>query len=197
MTGLLSMRPSVATDSGLIHAWRNSERVRLVSGTSDRIDIDRHEKWFSGVLKSPTEELLIVEWNSLPVAVIRMEHEDFVQETSSWGCYLGDNPVPLGLGGVLPYLGLSYGFETRNLRRMYSSVLSSNSNMLRIHKRIGLEPEGIQREHIRRPDGGLVDVVDFGVLRKEWPSIKLRFDSLLPTSLKNAVRDFSSGEEVS
>lgn len=187
MTGPLTIRLATESDSQLVHRWRNAMHVRSVSGSEDEIDFSDHSPWFNRVLESLNQEILLVEWEERPVAVVRMEDIDRDQQISSWGCYLGDSAAPPGIGGLLPYLGLHYGFETRHFRRMHSSVLSLNSNMLKIHRRSGIAAEGTLRHQIRRADGTLLDVVNFGVLNSEWPDIKARVREMVPTGLRLAL----------
>jgi RimJ/RimL family protein N-acetyltransferase len=165
--------------------WRNSDRVRAVSIDGAVIARDTHSAWFDRLLAERADEVLIVSWNDSPVGVVSLERVDRPQAVCSWGCHLGVTDVPPGVGAVLPVIGLGFGFLAHGMRRMTAQVLGGNRNMLGIHRRLGVPIEGTLREHIRRDDGTTTDVVLFGVLESEWPTIRTTAHRLLPATLRN------------
>jgi ribosomal-protein-alanine N-acetyltransferase len=62
---------------------------------------------------------------------------------------------------------LRYGFEMLALHRIFASHFKHNPASGRILKKIGMQYEGCQREHLRKWDR-FVDSELYGILRREW-----------------------------
>jgi len=180
----LDVRPVEESDRWTLLEWRNSERVRAVSIDGAEIDRSTHAAWFDRLLAERTDEVLIVTASEAPVGVVSLERVDRSQAMCSWGCHLGVTDVAPGVGAVLPVIGLGFGFDAHEMRRMTAQVLAGNRNMLGIHRRLGVPIEGTLREQVRRSDGTTSDVVSYGVLRPEWATIRSTADSLLPGALR-------------
>lgn len=190
----LSVRLAASTDSGLIYRWRNREQVRLVSKNQKEISWETHIDWFERNKYSGTSQILIVEFCENPVGVFRLENIDSESNSSSWGCYLGDSELPPGFGSLLPFVALDYGFYSEGLRRMTGEVLSINSNMLSIHKKMGITQEGLLRQEVFRSPGVYLDAVLFGIFKEEWEISRNRFVSLLPTNLRMLIQNYISSQ---
>ena len=180
----LDVRPVEESDRWTLLEWRNSERVRAVSIDGAEIDRSTHAAWFDRLLAERTDEVLIVTASEAPVGVVSLERVDRSQAMCSWGCHLGVTDVAPGVGAVLPVIGLGFGFDAHEMRRMTAQVLAGNRNMLGIHRRLGVPIEGTLREQVRRHDGTTSDVVSYGVLRPEWSTIRTTAEALLPSSLR-------------
>lgn len=194
MISKLSVRLATSTDSKLIYRWRNREQVRLVSKNQKEISWETHIDWFERNRFSGTSQILIVEFCENPVGVFRLENIDSESNSSSWGCYLGDSELPPGFGSLLPFVALDYGFYSVGLRRMTGEVLSINSNMLSIHKKMGLTQEGLLRQEVFRSPDVYLDAVLFGIFKEEWEISRNRFVSLLPTNLRTLIQNYISSQ---
>ena len=64
---------------------------------------------------------------------------------------------------------LRYGFEELGLHRIFASHFGHNPASGRILKKLGMQKEGCQREHLRKWDRW-VDSELYGLLRDEWQS---------------------------
>ncbi len=179
-----TVRHVVEGDRWRLHDWRNSERIRAMSVSDGEIDEATHTAWFDRLVAERHDQLLIVVHDDNPVGVVSLERLDIDQGVSSWSCQLGVTEVPPGVGALLPLIGLGFGFGTHALRRMSAEVLSVNRNMLGIHRRLGVPVEGTRREALRRADGSVCDIVEYGVLRSEFPEIRTAVASLLPRSIR-------------
>lgn len=184
--GVRSIEPG---DRDRLLTWRNSPRVRAVSTNDRELTEAEHYPWFERMLEQRREELLIVESDGRPVGVVQLEQLDLDQATSSWGVHLGETDVHPAIGATLPVIGLSLGFGRFNLRRMNAVVLSSNKNMVSMHRRLGIEREGVRREMMKRADGSIVDVHEYGVLRDEWRAVVERSSKLLPNAIRSGLAE--------
>ena len=182
----LAVRPVTEVDRWTLLDWRNESRVRAVSIDDDVIPRATHSAWFDRLLAERASEVLIATIDSAPVGVVSLERVDRGQSVCSWGCHLG-------VGAVLPVIGLGFGFDSHGMRRMTAQVLAGNRNMRGIHRRLGVPVEGTLREHVLRGDGTTSDVVVYGVLRSEWPTIRMTASSLVPATLRRDLDDVLDG----
>jgi RimJ/RimL family protein N-acetyltransferase len=187
MTAELACRPLREDDRWRLLGWRNSDRIRAMSTDDVPIDPEVHSRWFDRVLAERFDELRMVEWRARPVGVVQIEALDRAQSTAAWGCYLGDTEVPPGVGAILPLIALGHGFGSLALRRMTAQVLSVNSNMVSVHRRLRIPVEGVLRRHARRADGHELDVHLYGVHRDEWREVRDDALLLLPSHLRDDV----------
>jgi RimJ/RimL family protein N-acetyltransferase len=63
---------------------------------------------------------------------------------------------------------LRFGFETLGLHRINAGHFARNAASGRVMEKIGMQREGVWRQHIRRDDGPFEDTVVYGILRSEW-----------------------------
>lgn len=187
--GRLGQRAVEESDRWRLLDWRNQERVREFSADSDRISRDDHDRWFDRLVAERTDRFLIATIGERPIGVVQLVDLEPDDGRCSWGCHLGETDVPPGTGACLPVLGLGLGFGRFSMRRMTAQVLATNKNMRGIHRRLGVTEEGVLREELRRPNGEVVDVHQYGVLAHEWATIRGRAEQLLP----RPVRDELSG----
>lgn len=188
----LSVRAAQPADSAMLLTWRNRPEVRDVSVQSAPIEPSDHAVWFADLLRSRADQLLIVEWGGVAAGVSQIGSIDTARGSATWGCHLGDVPVPPGLGPCLPVLGLALGFNRFGLRRLEAEVLASNRNMRSMHRRLKIELEGTRRAALLR-NGVVVDVLEFGVLAEEWPSIQQTALSLLPSQFRQSLTECIDG----
>ena len=181
---MLTIRGPRPDDRDRLLAWRNAPRVREVSIDDHEIDADAHARWFAGVLARDDGGFLVVEERGRPVGVVRADREPGSADVCSWSCHLGVDALTPGVGAGLPVLGLGVGFVRLGARRLVAEVLSNNRNMRAVHRRLGIEQEGVRREQVVRASGATLDVHEYGVLRAEWPSIRDRGLAMLPSAVR-------------
>jgi len=90
----------------------------------------------------------------------------------------GHGNAELGYWIGVPYWGkgygtesaremLRYGFEVLKLHRIFASYFKGNEASARILKKLGMNYEGCQREHVCKWDQ-FIDLELYGMLRTEW-----------------------------
>ncbi len=73
--------------------------------------------------------------------------------------------------GVMLEVGkkiIEHGFSTLNLHRIYCGTSSANIGMQKLAVKLGMQLEGRRREAIFK-DGHYFDVLEYGILRLEYP----------------------------
>ena len=177
----LSTRPVGESDRDQLLSWRNADRVRTMSIDNRVIDRATHASWFADVLATTWPTMLIVESNDDPAGVVRLSAIDDDRRRCEWSCHLGDGTVGPGIGAGLPVISLGFGFDAWGADEMHARVLARNSNMLGVHRRMGLEPiaptSGIESD----------DVVACRGRREEWPKIRERAAGLYPKRMREEL----------
>ncbi len=79
------------------------------------------------------------------------------------------------------FLLLRYGFEIRKWHRIALRTDARNTGSQRAIERLGAMREGVLRRHMVMPDGYHRDTVYYSITDLDWPTVKLRLESLLTT----------------
>lgn len=95
----MRVRPAIAEDARLMHAWRNHPETRAVSRSSEEIGWDDHLTWLGRVLTDPDKALMIGMMGDVPIGVIRLDRLEAGRAEVS--LYLDPTLHGLGLGGEM------------------------------------------------------------------------------------------------
>ena len=160
------LRPLDLGDLDLIRAWRNSERVRCVSFSTDIIDDQAHSAWFAKISADPDREAWIaVDGDGHPFGFVQFSGH-LADGIVEWGFYV-DATAGRGLGKRLASLALAYAFGKRSWHRVEGRVRATNEASQGFHLRLGFEQEGrLRQKHITTD--GYEDVLIFGILSNDW-----------------------------
>jgi RimJ/RimL family protein N-acetyltransferase len=85
------------------------------------------------------------------------------------GCVIAD-PAGWGkgVGREAERLTLARAFGELGAHRVYGRIPATNEAAKRVVTWLGWTKEGVMREHIRRPDGTLIDCEVWGITAAEW-----------------------------
>jgi UDP-4-amino-4,6-dideoxy-N-acetyl-beta-L-altrosamine N-acetyltransferase len=128
--------------------------------------IEEHLRWLADVeARGDRHEFMIVERASgRSVGTIGLSHIDQVNRRAEYGVLIGEPGARgKGLAAEASRLLLGYAFGTLGLRRVYLHVFARNADALRLYRRVGFQPEGVLRQHVRKGDEFL-DVALMAVL---------------------------------
>jgi len=78
-----------------------------------------------------------------------------------------------GLNTEAKYLQLRYAFEQWGAMRVALKTHHENLRSQAAMRAIGARPEGVFRNHMVMPGGGIRHSVWFGITREEWPQVKI------------------------
>jgi UDP-4-amino-4,6-dideoxy-N-acetyl-beta-L-altrosamine N-acetyltransferase len=128
--------------------------------------IEEHLRWLADMeARGDRHEFMIVERASgRSVGTIGLSHIDRVNRRAEYGVLIGESGARgKGLAAEASRLLLGYAFGTLGLRRVYLHVFARNADALRLYRRVGFQPEGVLRQHVRKGDEFL-DVALMAVL---------------------------------
>jgi ribosomal-protein-serine acetyltransferase len=99
---------------------------------------------------------------------LRIEPEMNVGEIGYWivGSFEGR-----GLVTKTCRLFIDHGFRVRGLHRIQLIAAADNLRSRAVAERLGFTHESTMREGHRRPDGSYGDLVGYGLLENEWPTL--------------------------
>jgi len=102
------------------------------------------------------------------VGNISLQAIDWVVRSAELAILLGErNHWGKGLATQAAGLLCDYGFSRLNLNRIYCGTSAANTGMQRLASRLNMTKEGVRRQALYK-NGEYVDVVEYGLLRKEF-----------------------------
>ncbi len=176
MNGQFSLRAPLPQEQHVLHAWRNSERVRAMMKSDMLIAIETHRAWFEELASRSDRRVYMFEKQGVPIGVVQFADIDVSNRTCSWGFYLGEPDLPRGTGTMLGYMGLNEAFERLHLRKVNAEVLASNVPSYKMHKKLGFHIEGCLRKQIWRNDR-YEDLILLSIFDDEWRKWRNQLDT--------------------
>lgn len=117
----IKLRRATTDDCDNLWQWRNAEENRRYAHNTSVIAFPDHQKWFSNVLKSSDQDLLIGEVDGVPVGVLRFDH---YETASTISIYLVPNHAGRGEGTQLLLAG------SRWMAEFHPSVIAIDADIL-------------------------------------------------------------------
>lgn len=152
--------------------WRLSDRASLLNRGASTLEEQR--RW---ILSRPATELnFVIEVRSgRPVGMLSLIAIDTQNKRAEPARFLiGEPDAVRGEPVAVEAMRLLYGlaFDQLGLRRLYGTVASGNSLMIKWQKYLGMREEGRLREHYYL-DGRSQDAVCLGMMEVEYRDVAL------------------------
>lgn len=157
------------TDLELCQRWINDPEVRLYLNNIYPVMIMQEEKWFDNLGKNKDIVLAVVATvGDRFIGVMGLHNIDWVSQTATTGAFIGEKEFQnKGYGTEAKMLLLDYAFNTLNLRKVCSEVISFNKRSLAYSKKCGYKVECIRpRQYFR--EGKYWDQIFLAVYKKDW-----------------------------
>ena len=71
----ITLREAVLDDAGIMHCWRNDDRVRKQSFNQEKIPYQHHQRWLENALGDLNKMILIILYDGKPAGSVRYELE--------------------------------------------------------------------------------------------------------------------------
>jgi UDP-4-amino-4,6-dideoxy-N-acetyl-beta-L-altrosamine N-acetyltransferase len=162
----ISFRPLERNDLAMVLEWRNSENIRKFMLSNELISLNEHIQWFDKTSKDSSHENLIAEYNGAPFGFISITDIKPIDGTCTWGMYIGEKKVGLGLGVLLEICTIDRMFNFHKVRKIWGQVLSSNRIKF-LHYKLGFVDEGILKQHIYR-NNLYEDLIFLSLFSDQW-----------------------------
>jgi RimJ/RimL family protein N-acetyltransferase len=175
----LNLRPLQAEDASLTLRWRSSERASLLNAGA--MSLEAQIEW---IKSRPSNEFnFIIELkNDLPIGMLSLIGVNSINRNAETGRFLiGEEDAVKGIPAAVEAMKLIYefAFNELNLVRLYGTIASGNSLMVKWQKYLGMKEEGRMRSHYFI-DGRWQDAVILGLLVDDYRTQTLpRMNSLM------------------
>ena len=154
-------------DRDLILPWRNAPEVRRAMYSQHEITEEEHRAWFMGVSADPAQRWLLFK-NSAETAlgVVYYTKIDPSSRSAFWGFYAKPRSMK-GVGLLISFDALNFGFGEMGLEEINCEVLASNKSCLNMNKTLGFSCEGKLRKRVGRSKK-VVDSLSFRITATQW-----------------------------
>jgi RimJ/RimL family protein N-acetyltransferase len=165
------IRPFRIEDAGAVHRWfNNREAISSLMEVRDAFTEENAEGWTRAAAEADGEDrkwAIEVEGIEEPVGFTAL-YGLFRQTAPELGALIGDPPGAGGVGREAERLTVAKAFEEFGAHRVYGRIPAFNGPAKKAVTWQGWQHEGTMREHIRRPDGTLIDCEVWGITAGEW-----------------------------
>jgi len=169
------------SDLEKIRSWRTKPEVSRYMYTDPSITAEEQLQWFRRIDSDSTKKYWIVNVDGQDLGLALLYDIDLRNKRASWAYYIGEeNYRGIGVGKNIELNILSYVFDTLSLNKLCCEVLVENERVVKIHEKFGSKVEGIRRQHVLKGDE-YKDIVEMGILKEEWESIKDNFEYIKGT----------------
>ena len=129
---MLSFREISLQDAEMILLWRMSNRVTKFMTTDVVYNLDAQSKWLSSSLNKEHYYLWVINVDDLPVGLIYLEDYSSVDNTTSWGFYIGAEGLD-ACGAFIPPYFYNFLFYSLSVNRIDVEVFYNNINVIGLH----------------------------------------------------------------
>ncbi len=168
----VSLRDFQPDDAAAVERWFNDKRV-----TENMME--QREGMSAAEAEAWVGRALVTDGPDRKWAVLLDGHQDAVGFTALYGlrgqlapelgCVIADPAAwGKGVGREAERLTLTLAFDEYDSHRVYGRIPSPNKAAQGVVTWLGWSKEGVMRDHIRRPDGTLIDCEVWGITAPEW-----------------------------
>lgn len=180
----INLRLVTIGDAEVIVKWRNSDKAKYLNkGASE---VEDQIKWLQNRPDNEYNYIIETKFN-LPVGMISLYSINYRDKNAEPGrLILGDSETikdkPIVYEALL--LIMDMAFNELKLHRIYGSISSDNSDMIKFHKYLGMKEEGILKDNYFR-NGEYQDAVILRLLENEYKNTYRKKLLVMMDLLKN------------
>src|SRR3989338_1112127 len=151
--------------------WFNDEEVCRNNSHHRFPNYDENMRdYYETTIKSRANLILAIcdKETDAHIGNIALENIDTLNKSAEFAIVIGDKSYwGRGAGKEAGRLILEHGFEELNLHRIYCGTQDGNTGMQKLAVSLGMKEEGRRREAMYK-NGAYTDIVEFGLLRKDF-----------------------------
>ena len=161
-----SIRDFRSDDAQAVHRWfNNREATRTLMEQRDSFSLENAEGWTNHAIKQEGEDrkyAIEVPGMEQPIGFTAL-YGLFRQTAPELGALIGDEARGRGVGRWAERLTVTRAFEEFGAHRVYGRIPAFNTAAKKVVTAQGWQYEGNMVDHIKRPDGTLLDCEVWGV----------------------------------
>lgn len=168
----VSLRDFEPGDAAAVERWFNDRRVtENMMEVRESFSADQAAGWVERAMPTDGPDrkwAVLLEGRDEPVGFTAL-YGLGGQLAPELGCVIADPSAwGGGVGREAERLTLARAFDELGAHRVYGRIPATNEAAKRVVTWLGWKHEGTMREHIRRPDGTLIDCEVWGVTASDW-----------------------------
>lgn len=176
------LRPLSREDAHILTTWINDPEVHQFLTTLKPVTLEDEYDWFEETRKNKTLAVFVIVLKETdePIGVMGLHEINNLHGTATTGSFIGRKDCwNKGYGTEAKMLVLEYAFNTRNLRKICSSVFDFNGRSKRALEKCGYRVEGVLKKH-RYRNGRYCDEIRLAVFKKDFMPLWRKFKKGLP-----------------
>jgi len=147
-------------------AWRTKESVTRYMFTDLESNLDNQRKWYNTISQSHSDRYWIIKIKEKPVGVISLNQINYINNTTSWGFYIGEDDYRI-YGGLVPPHLYNHVFYKLKLQKITAEVMEGNDNVMKLHKLHGYRDVAVYERRIYKY-GQYHDIYVMELLKEQW-----------------------------
>jgi RimJ/RimL family protein N-acetyltransferase len=168
----VSLRVFEPGDAAAVERWFNDRRVtEHMMEVRESFSAEDARGWVERAMRTDGPDrkwAVLIEGRDEPVGFTAL-YGLGGQLAPELGCVIADPSAwGGGVGREAERLTLERAFDELGAHRVYGRIPATNEAAKRVVTWLGWKHEGTMREHIRRPDGTLIDCEVWGVTASDW-----------------------------
>lgn len=157
-------------DIEILRKERNSSFIRSKMLNQKIITKNDQLKWFKNIHKLKNDKYFCIYDKKTIVGFCSIKEINKFNLNCTWGFYVFQKFKGI-YGPIIEYKILEYIFEKLKMKKIYGYTLSSNHEILKIHKFFGFRKEGVLKKHILK-NKKEHDLILTSLFLKDWKNIK-------------------------
>lgn len=169
----VTTRPFRPDDAVAVHRWfNNAAVVAMLMEQRDSFSMQEANEWVQRAISADGEDrkwAITVDGVAEPVGFVAL-YGLGRQTGAELGAMVGEKAPIRGAGREAERQACARAFDEFGAHKVYGRIPAFNEPAKKAVQWLGWRQEGVLRDHIRRPDGSLIDCEIWGVTEPEWRS---------------------------
>jgi RimJ/RimL family protein N-acetyltransferase len=165
------LRPPTKEDIPLFLRWMNDQEVSQYLASFLPLTEADETEWIERLHKEKNEHIVLVivhTKSDRAIGTMGLHRINWKDRTAVTGAVIGEKMFwGKGYGSEAKMFFLNYAFNSLNLRKICSTVLSFNKRSVAYSKKCGYHVEGILKKHIFK-NGEYQDEIHMAVFKEDW-----------------------------
>lgn len=166
------LRPLELNDHNRTWKWRNDTDItEQLAGSVFPVSPEREKEWMEEVVLSDRNQIrfgIVLEENDELIGMVNLTHIDWINRNAEFSILIGEKKQwGKGYGKKAMTEILKFGFNERNLERIYLYVNIDHTPAISLYENLGFQKEGTLRKHHFRK-GQYRDVFLYSILKEEY-----------------------------
>lgn len=152
--------------------WRNDHEVtNSLGGNYFFVSKGREKKWIENAISNDKHNIrlaICLKENNKYIGNVNILNIDWINRNAEFSILIGEKKEwNKGYATEASKLMIDFGFNQRNLHRIYLTTLENNSAAIHIYEKIGFKKEGIIREVLFK-DNEYKNLILMSILKSEF-----------------------------